>query len=171
MATIDHGLLPLIEVLAGTDADWIAFEMIEELRAGRVPEETAEDLQNVQLFVRSKKSEKRRSEELATPSPAAERITGAEQIDWAADYVNKRVSDVVAMLDATFSQLDKILFAELSPESRDPISAPPTIGITLVVQGDEEEQASVHRENAAIAQTMLPTLRDALVNWADSVRP
>lgn len=169
MATIDHRLLPLIDVLAATEADWIAFEMIEELRVGRVPEETAEDLQNVQLLVRSRRSEKRWSEEPATPSPGAEPITGVEQIHWAANYVTKRVSDVVAMLDATFKQLDTILFADVLLEPRDRISAPLTNGITLVVQADHEEQASVDRENAAIAQTMLPTLRGALVNWADSV--
>lgn len=170
MATIDKRLLPLIEALTATEADWIAFEMLEELRAGRVPEETSEDLHNVQLLVRSRKSEKRWSEEPASPPPPPEPRTGVEQIDWATDYVSKWVSDVLVMLDATLNQLDTILFAGLPNETRERMLALPANGITLVLQADQEEHSSVHRENAATARSILPNLRGTLAAWADSVR-
>lgn len=170
MPIIDERLLPLIETLAATDADWIALEMIEQLRVGRVAEETEEDLRTVQGLVRSKGHAERRLEQATSPPAPAEPITGIEQIDWAVGYIDKRVSDVLEMLDATFNQLDKILFTSAPAEARKQMPDLQTNAITLVLQDDRERHANVHRDQVAIGKTMLPELRDALLKWADSVR-
>ena len=169
MATIDTRLLPLIEVLATVDADWLAFEILEGLRHGRVAEETHEDLQITQRLVRATTRATRRSEVHASPPPSAEPITGDEQINWAVTYVSNRIVDVLSTLEATFDQLDAILFTELPPEGR-PIPAALRDEVALVLRTDREDQLSVRRNDATNARAMVPNLQNALLTWAASVR-
>ena len=42
MAILEARLLPLIETLAEAGADWLAFEVVDGIRAGRVAEEHLE---------------------------------------------------------------------------------------------------------------------------------
>ena len=170
MPTIDKRLLPLIETLVATDADWIAFEMVEALRAGRVAEETEADLNAVQGSVRSKAHAKQWVDEAKSPPAPAGPISGVEQIDWAVGYIDKRLSDVLEMLDATFNQLDAILYAGAPAEARKQTPDSQTNEVTLVLKDDREWHANVRRDQAASSKTMLPQLRDALLKWADSVR-
>ena len=42
MAILDPRLLPLLETLAASGADWLAFEIVDGVRRGREPEEPEE---------------------------------------------------------------------------------------------------------------------------------
>jgi hypothetical protein len=169
MATIDKRLLPLIEALAAEGADWLAFEMLQGLRAGRVVEETPADLQSAQLLVRTAKRARRLSDEPASPPPAAEPITGDGQIDWAVAYVSRRLFDALSMLEGTLDQLDAIVFTPLLLEEQPALRASAD-RVTLVLETGPEQHVSVHRENAVTARAIFPELQDALLKWADSVR-
>jgi len=172
MATIDPRLLPLIEALAAVDADWLAFEILEGLRQGRVAEETRDDLERTRRAVRSARRqptpESQQMERPRMPIPLAEPILGDQQIDWAADYVGGRISEVVFMLETALDQLDGIISHEstregsLSSEDREQ-------GITLVLQADDAE-TSVSSDEVVHARAALTKLKDALFAWAASTR-
>jgi hypothetical protein len=172
MATIDRRLLPLIEALAAVDADWLAFEILEGLQRGRVAEETHDNLLFTQQTVRSakrkKSAERPRPDLVSSPAPP-QPITGDDQIDWAVSYVNERIQDVVSMGDATLEELNAILYTSVPPEVRLTVS-PPTDGVTLVLQTDDEQQRSFRRDDIARARAGLPRLRSELLTWAEPVR-
>jgi hypothetical protein len=168
MATLDTRLLPLIETLAVADADWLAFEILDGLALGKVAEETRDDLQNTRSAVRSAKRQTRRSEERASPPPAAVPIVGDEQINWAADYVDKRLSDAVLMLQATLDQLEGIISGAPTLDGS-PSGSAAREGVTLVLQ-THDEGLSVRRREAADARATLPKLREALLAWVASTR-
>jgi hypothetical protein len=172
MATIDRRLLPLIEALVAVDADWLAFEILEGVRRGRVAEETYDNLLFTQQTVRSAKREKnaeRQRPDLVSPAAPPQPITGDDQIDWAVSYVNERIQDVVSMGDATIEELNAILFTSVPSEVRLTVP-PPTDGVTLVLQADNEQHRSVRRDDLARARAELPRLRSELLTWAESVR-
>ena len=144
MATIDKRLIPLIEALTAEDAGWLAFEFLDGLRQGRVLEETNEELRMTRQAVRSHNWQTRHSEKPVFPPPPAEPIIGDEQIDWAVDYVSNRFAQVLSMLDATFEQLDTILFNDAHAEGQ-PSSAGMREGVTIVLITDDEERLSMSR--------------------------
>jgi hypothetical protein len=168
MATIDPRLLPLIETLIATDADWLAFEILDGIRLGRVPEETREDLESTRITVRTTKHQARRSEERAVPTPVGMTIAGDEQIDWAATYVVDRLSDAVSMLRATFDQLNQIVTLAAHPDAivSDRISAR-KVDLSLQV---EAEGPSLRSSQVDDARTAIPKLREAISAWVDSTR-
>lgn len=168
MAIIDTRLLPLIETLVVADADWLAFEILDGLRQGRVAEETREDLQSTRLAVRSAKRQTRRSEERASPPPTAKPIVGDEQIDWAATYVVDRLSDAVSMLQATLDQLDRIVSAASALDGT-PFTSISRKEIGVVLQA-EDEGPSVRGTEVADATAAIPKLREALSTWVASTR-
>lgn len=169
MAILDARLLPLIEALAVVDADWLAFEILDGLRLGQVAEESRDNLQSTRNAVRSVKRPARRSEEWALlPSSAAVPILGEEQIDWAANYVAKRISDAVLMLQAGLDQLEEIV-SGTQPLDRSPSASAEKVGITLVLQTDDQG-LSVSRDDAANATAALLRLHEALRAWVASTR-
>lgn len=171
MAAIDRRLLPLIEALAAVDADWLAFEILEGVQRGRVAEETHDDLLLTQQKVRAarrKKSTERQRPHRVSPA-AAQPITGDDQIDWVVSYVNERIQDVVSMGDATLEELNAILFTSVPPQVRLTLP-PPTDGVTLVLQTDDEQERIVRRDDVARARAGLPRLRSELLTWAESIR-
>lgn len=170
MATIDRRVLRLIEALSATDADWIAFEIIDALRAGRIQEETAEDLLLAQQHVRSGELEKWWLGDFTVPSPSIERLKGTEQIDWVANYISERVTELVAMLGRTLSHLDFILSSDVHDGVQQQAAPSPMSGIRLVFQGDLEQEWSIERKDISKAETFLPDLLEALRKWAEIER-
>jgi len=168
MAVLDTRLLPLIETLTVAGADWLAFEILDGLQLGRALEETQNTLHDTRHAVRSAERPMRRSEERAEPPPTAVPILGNEQIQWAADYVGKRMSEVVSMLQATLIQLDGIVAGASNADVAPPASA--TKGeITLVLQ-TQEEAIDIRRAQAADAMAVVPKLQEALRAWVLSTR-
>jgi hypothetical protein len=172
MAILEPRLLPLIETLAEVGADWLAFEVVNGIRAGRVSEEPLENLAAIQNAVRSAKLENFRTEKrvgAVPPSvPPAVLITGDDQIRWAAEYVYKRLSDTLSMLRASLDQLQSIA---PKPAPRDGVApeSGATNEITLIVEADEEK-FSVQRGETANAIAALESLGKALSSWESSAR-
>jgi hypothetical protein len=84
-------------------------------------------------------------------------------------YVNERIQDVISMGDATLEELNAILFTSAPPQVRLTLS-PPTDGVTLVLQTDDEQQRIIRRDDIAQARAGLPRLRSELLTWAESIR-
>src|SRR5437763_8558157 len=163
MAILEARLLPLIETLAEAGADWLAFEVLDGIRAGRVAEEHLEILKTTQEAVRSAKLENFRRERRPSAVPAsvppAPPIIGDDQIRWAAAYVHKRLSDALLMLQASLDQLQ--IFVR-TPTNRDEVS--PDLGssneVTLSIQTDEEK-FGITRAEITNAIGALDDLRNA----------
>jgi hypothetical protein len=51
MAKIDPRLLPLIEALSASGADWLAFEILDGIRTGRRAEDSEEELRDARRAV------------------------------------------------------------------------------------------------------------------------
>jgi hypothetical protein len=167
MATLDTRLLPLIEALVVADADWIAFEVIEGVRLGRFPEETSDALERTRHAVRTAERPKRHFEDRDFLTPGPMPIVGDEQIEWAANYVETRMSDVVLMLQSALSGMDTIVSATPHDRSAGHVNADE--GVTLVLQTDDTA-FTVNRGNVANALLMVSRLREALKRWAASTR-
>jgi hypothetical protein len=173
MAILEPKLLPLIETLAEVGADWLAFEVIDGIRAGKLAEEHLENLAAIQDAVRSAKLENFRGGEkrvnAVPPSvPPQVPIIGDEQIRWAAEYIHKRLSDALSMLQSSLDQLQRIVS---TPEPRDGVSPDIVAGneITLILQGDEQK-FSVRKAEITNAIAALENLRKALSSWEASTR-
>lgn len=163
MAILDTRLIPLIETLVDAGADWLAFEIIDGIQRGRVDEETLDTLVGARRVVRTDRRPARQSEEaLSLPTPS-EPIAGDDQIDWAIEYVNKRVSDAIQMLNASLDVLDAIVQPEITAET------PAPLGVTLVAE-DELEGPPIDRASVTMARTGLEELQRALALWAASAR-
>jgi hypothetical protein len=168
MAVIDRRLLPLIEVLAESGADWLAFELFDGLRVGRAPEDSDEELSRARLAIRKFIRDERLPEEEKVGYQAAVPIVGDEQIAWAANYVTDRISESVGMLEASLSQLESIVV-----QGRDS-GMVPDIASTQIEDGlairIEGEQISIHRTELQQGIGALSVLREALDHWSESVR-
>jgi hypothetical protein len=165
MAILDPRLLPLIETLAAEDADWLAFEVLEGVRLGKVTEESPNDLQNARDSANSAAGPGWHSEKRPLPPPASVPILGDEQIVWAADYVGKRITDAVTMLQAALDEMDAIVVGTVIHDR--PAVASVGNGTRLVLQGDEEE-SSVSKDESAAAMNAVSRLQKALHAWANS---
>lgn len=161
MATVDPRLFPLIETLVGAGADWLAFEVLEGLRLGRVPEEARDSTQVAPRAVWVPRPPHQPPSAPPAPTP----IVGDEQIQWAADYVSKRMTDLVDMLDVTLLQLSAIVFREASRDIHQ--AADESIGILF--EGDSEGPTS-DRLGTEQARTMLVKLHEALSVWSTATR-
>ncbi len=172
MAILEPRLLPLIETLAEAGADWLAFEVVDGVRAGKVAEEPLENLAAIQDAVRSAKLENFRTEKIISAVPhsvsPAVSIVGDDQIRWAVEYVYRRLSDALSMLQASFDQLQSIVS---TPSPRGGVSSNVVVSneITLIVLGDEEK-FSVRKVETADAIASLENLRKALSSWEASTR-
>jgi hypothetical protein len=167
MAVIDRRLLPLIEVLAESGADWLAFELFDGLRVGRAPEDSDEELSRARLIRKFIKDE-RLPEEEKVSAQAAVPIVGDEQIAWAANYVTDRISDSVGMLEASLSQLESILSqGRDSGMVSDNASTQIEDGLAIRIEG---EQISIHRTELQQGIGALSVLREALAHWSEAVR-
>jgi hypothetical protein len=168
MAVIDPRLLPLIEVLAASGADWLAFELFDGLHVGQAPEDSDEELNRARLAVREFRNDERLPEEPDLQTPTATPIVGDEQIEWAARYVAGRISDSIRMLEASLDHLESIVSKDRdSGGTSDGMSIQSQGGIALRMEGEE---VVVRRTQIDEGIAGLPVLKEALLNWAESVR-
>jgi hypothetical protein len=163
MARLDERLLPLLEILGASGADWLAFELVEGIRAGRIDEESTDALERARTSVPERLTEAVRTSEDTAEIPQPVDLVGDEQIDWAMEYVNARLGDSLEMLESSLEGLDAILQGVPGTE------LPARTDITLVLQ-DGEEYLQVDRSAAADAIQELERLTSALSNWGLSTR-
>lgn len=171
MAILDPRVLELIETLVAARLDWLAFELIEGIRLGRLPDEPEEVLAAARQSVRSNAQPKARGEAhvlLEEPKP----IPADEQVEWAAAYVEERLDAALEQLQASLESLDFIVEATI--ERQDPQDVPTqasgkTDHVTLVLLDLEGDQKS-SRNDVAGARDDFSTLHAALAEWTTRAR-
>lgn len=172
MAILDPRVLELIETLVAARLDWLAFELIEGIRLGRLPDEAEEALAAARQSVRSNAQPKARGEPhvlLEEPKP----ILADEQVEWAAAYVEERLDAALEQLQASLETLDFIVDATI--ERQDPQEDPAQASgktdqdVTLVLLDLEGDRKS-NRGDVSGARDDFPTLRAALADWTTRAR-
>jgi hypothetical protein len=168
MARLDRRLLPLIETLAASGADWLAFELTDGIRSGRVVEEQPEALERARTLVREGSfGSIPVLEHDPEISPHIEPIAGDEQIDWAIQFVSTRLENTVAMLASALEGLDDIV--KESSRTEAPVGTEMMASeVTLVLQIDEAF-LQVERLGAMAALNAVQALRSALSTWGATV--
>ena len=169
MAILDPRLLELIETLVASRLDWLAFELIEGVQAGRPPEESEEALAAARESIRGNAQPKARGEPQAI-AVEAKPIPPDEQIDWAAAYVEGRLGAALEQLQSSIDTLDFVAEGTIErPDTPRGAVAQPTdasepraVAVLLDLEGDRKSG----RDDIAGARESFPTLRTALAEWA-----
>lgn len=157
MAVLDAKVLELVETLVKSRLDWLAFELISAIEAGRPPDEPEEALEAARRSIRSGNQPKARGEPQATVA-IAEPIPAAEQVDFAAAYVEERLDAALAQLQASIETLAAIV----DGTTEDPKMRQAVATAVLDVEGDRRSGL----EGVANARQVFPNLRAALAEWA-----
>ena len=156
MARLDTRLLPLLEALAASGADWLAFELVGGIQMGVVREESSDALNRARAITRGL------IPQIPAPGGSAETppvdLVGDEQIDWAIAYVNTRLDDVLVMLQASLEGLDEIL-------QRGRRGQPGLRTDVALVMQDDEALLEVDRPRIPEALQDMGVLRSTLRNW------
>ncbi|RWJ39745.1 MAG: hypothetical protein EOR36_25120 [Mesorhizobium sp.] len=172
MAILDPRVLELIETLVAARLDWLAFELIEGIRVGRLPDEPEQALAAARQSVRSNAQPKARGEPhilLEEPKP----IPADEQVEWAAAYVEERLDAALEQLQASLETLDFIVDATIERQDPQDVSAQASgktdQDVTLVLLDLEGDRKS-NRDDVSGARDDFPTLRAALAEWTTRAR-
>lgn len=172
MAILDSRVLELIETLVAARLDWLAFELIEGIRLGRLPEEPEDALAAARQSIRSNAQPKARGEPqglLVEPRP----IPAGEQVEWAAAYVEERLEAALDQLQASIDTLDFIVETTTGPNDPQCLTAEASVkterGTTLLLLDMEGDRKS-SREDIAGARDDIPALRATLAEWATRAR-
>ncbi|MGI4794257.1 MAG: hypothetical protein ACRYG8_09290 [Janthinobacterium lividum] len=168
MAVLDVRVLELVETLVRSRLDWLAFELISAIEAGRPVDEPEEALEAARRSIRSGDQPKARSEPQATlalPEP----IPADEQVDFAAEYVEERLDAALVQLQASIETLDAIVEGTTgNPKLREAAALDArtarvtTVAVVLEIEGDRRSGL----EGVANARRTFPVLRAALADWA-----
>lgn len=167
MAIIDLRLLPLIETLADSGADWLAFEILDGIRSGKLAEDSEDDVREAHRAVRSFRRYETSPPEMEVKETLSQPLAGDDQIDYAVAYVIDRISQAIEMAKASLQQLDQIA-------SRSRVGVEPAeVGIALAtdvhIRMEGTKFVSTQKQ-AEAALSILPELRKALLQWSQSVR-
>lgn len=172
MAILDPRLLELIETLVAARLDWLAFELIEGVRAGRPPEESEEALAVARESIRGNAQPKSRGEPQAI-SKEAKPIPPDEQIEWAAAYVEERLDEAIKQLQTSIDSLDFVVEGTIERPDKAGAVAQPTgasepraVVVMLGLEGDRESS----RDDVVGARESFPNLRTALTEWTAQLR-
>lgn len=167
MATLDPRLLELIETLLAARLDWLAFELIESVQAGRPPEESEEALAAARESIRGDLQPTPRGEPQAIAADA-KTIPPEEQIEWAAAYVEARLGEALEQLQASIKTLDFVVEGTTErPEKADAMTQPTdaSVGGAVIVLRDLESDRKSGHEDVVGARASFPSLRAALTEW------
>ena len=172
MAILDLRLIELIETLVAARLDWLAFELIDGIQAGRPPEETEEALAAARESIRGNAQPKARGEPQAVaaePRP----IPHDEQIEWAAAYVEKRLAEALEQLQVSIDTLDFVVEGTIERPGRVGALAQPTKASesrAVAVLQDLEGDLKISRDDIIVARESFPALRAALAEWTAQSR-
>ncbi|MCZ0944164.1 MAG: hypothetical protein OXJ53_14000 [Gammaproteobacteria bacterium] len=135
MAVLEPRLLPLIEILVELGLDWLAVELVEGLQRGEEPID-----------------DRKASEQYASSSGGGTLLQGVDQLQWAAQYVDKRLRSALDQTSHSLDALDQIAAAD---------------AIELVLRTDEQKD-TVDRAGLDHARAQLSRLSEALEAWVRS---
>ena len=167
MATIDSRLLPLIETLIASGADWLAVEILSEIRMGRPDEHSEDELREAREAVETFRKEQTAPPMLETRQTNVRHLSGDEQIEFAANYAVERITQNIGMAEASLQQLDEIANRSAAHSDASSGSARQQAAIELRWLDGE---GTFNRPQAEDARAKLPALRKALAEWSKSVR-
>lgn len=172
MPILDPRLLDLFETLVAARLDWLAFELVEGIRVGRPPEEPEEALAAARESIRGNAQPKARGEP-QTIAAEAKPIPQDEQAEWAAAYVEERLSAALEQLQVSIDTLDFIVEGTTERPDRAGALAQPTyasgpraVAVLVDLEGDRKSG----REDVAGARESLFNLRTALTEWTAQSR-
>jgi hypothetical protein len=163
MAILDRRLIPFIEMLTDLGLDWLAFELVDGIRRGLEPEETAEALIMAREQVRADEVNIVKSEPAV--GIETEPLLGDAQLEWTAHYVDERLKETLAEMLDSLNNIDGII----GPPP-DKVTADAHPGAAAIVLRDRDEDRKVGRAQAEEARNQLLKLREALASWLASTR-
>jgi hypothetical protein len=164
MATIDPRLIPLIETLVNSGADWLAFEILDGIRLGRPqisPEEEVRAARDAVWSFRRGHA----PPNLETREAAVAPLVGDDQIRFAEEYTINRIFQSIAMAENSLMQLNQI-----ADQTVEAVAARGSRTKESVVLRWTDGEESLTRMQAEEMRDKLPALRNALVEWSKSVR-
>lgn len=162
MAVLDPRLIPFIETLTDVGVDWLAFEIVDGIRRGREPEESAETLIGAREQARG--SGKITVEHEVTKEDETQPLLGDDQLKWAAHYVNERLEETLSEMSASLDNIDAII-GEIPADEAAPIGHQSES--TIVLRAEEEDR-KVGRAQVDAARGQVDALREALASWLAS---
>ncbi|TPK87017.1 hypothetical protein FJ936_06620 [Mesorhizobium sp. B2-4-13] len=170
MAQLDPRLLGLIETLVQKRLDWLAFELVEAIQAGRAKEEPETALAAARVSIRSDAQPKAQGEP-QTVIAIVQPIEGDAQIEWAATYVAERLDAALAQLGWSMDGLDAIIDSDRPLGGHDAkadtdLDARQS-GILLV---DDVGTRKSGRDDVVVARASVPSLRTGLAVWSAQAR-
>lgn len=163
MAILDPRLFDLFETLRSSQLDWLIFELMEGIQAGKHPSESPDALAQARRDVRSDRS----PEFDFGPTSEAVPISGDDQIEWAVDYVANRLDATLAELGRAAANLDIIVNGNASKAANTAKQGPQEVMIELA---DGDGSRKLERNDIVAASTELPGLRKELEAWSAQVR-
>ena len=158
VAILDPRLLPLIEVLAETGLDWLAFELVEGAGRGEEPIEDGFALRRARARARRTSDAGEYTEPLAPSGGAATPLLGLDQLEWAARFVDERLTAALDQMARSLDALDDIV-AGVEDRSSDSAVA------TKLVLRDDDRVEIIGRADVEGALARLSALREALESW------
>ena len=167
MATIDPRLLPLIEVLSASGADWLAFEILDGIRVGRRAEDSEEELREARRAVSAFRQKGEPITEREAGHDSVDLIAGDDQIDFAANYVSDRLADSIQMLESSFANLEMLAVGK--PNEAPVPGAPDGDGTAVTVRIEGSDIIASHGDTRE-SLTKLSELRESLAEWAARAR-
>ena len=163
MAILDRRLIPFIEMLTELGIDWLAFELMEGIRLGRVSVENESELRLVPHWAGHGKAVTFEGD--PEDGALAELLLGDSQLEWAARYVGERLEAVLAEMSASIGALDEIVAS-----GRDrPAKIAEASTMLVLLNPDEDRPVGVTEIEEA--QTHLAQLRQSLEDWLANSRP
>jgi hypothetical protein len=165
MATIDPRLLELVDTLVAAGADWLAFEIFDEIRSGKPGEESDNRDGEMHRGLRSWKDDKSSEPETRKGEALVKPIEGDDQIEFAASYVIDRISEAIEMTSMSLDNLNQI--SSKSSENPSEVDTGPQAAIIL---GLEDSEFRFTQDQAEQLRRLLPELRSSLSEWSIRVR-
>jgi hypothetical protein len=164
MALLDPRILPLLEVLATSGVDWLVFELMEGIGSRVTAEESERALAQAREDVSNAHDARPiKADTFGGDAFAPTPIKGDEQILWAAEYVFKRIEDILSMLSVGLGHLNSIVEARADfQELGSRVHRGPEL--TLVLQGEESDE-KVRQGDVQEATKALLTLKHDLEIW------
>jgi hypothetical protein len=168
MATVDPRLTPLIETLIASGADWLAVEILSEIRMGRVDEHSEEELKEAREAVETFRKEKTvPPPTLETRQTSVRHLSGDEQIEFAANYAVQRITQNIEMAGASLQKLNEIANRSTAHLGVPSDSARQKADIELRWLDTE---GTLNRSQTEEARSNLPALWKSLSEWSNSAR-
>jgi hypothetical protein len=168
MATVDPRLTSLIETLIASGADWLAVEILSEIRMGRGDEHSEDELREAREAVETFRKEKTvPPPTLATRQTNVRHLSGDEQIEFAANYAVERITQNIEMAGASLQQLNEVANRSIAHRDVPSDSGRQTADIELRWLDTE---GTLNGPQTEEARAKLPALRRALSEWSNSAR-